>query len=443
MEISISKEALCLLKHLNDQGWEAYLVGGCVRDCVLGLTPDDWDITTSALPHQIKSALSGMRILDTGLKHGTVTAILDGKAFEITTYRTDGIYLDHRRPEQVSFTHSLKEDLARRDFTMNAMAYHPTYGIVDVFGGLDDLSHKTIRCVGTPAKRLQEDALRILRALRFASKLGFSIESTTAHAILKYKELLSVIAAERLQNELKKLLCGPYCATVFREFSGICFELFPEISPMLECQQNHPYHIYSVWEHTLHALEAIEPQLLLRLAMLFHDSGKPFTKTTDENGIDHFRGHAQHSVRVANNILHRLKFDRHTHEQTLKLIQYHDLPLTPTLPWVKRQLNRFGPETFLQLLSIHRADILAQHPSLKHRLAIVEQCRGLMEQILEQQQCFSLRHLAVNGHDLLSYGIPAGKQIGQILHQLLEAVIHGSCSNTKEDLLQYLCDHLQ
>lgn len=434
--ITIPKEVKFLLDQLHQHGWEAYVVGGCVRDSLLGKSPDDWDITTSALPLQTKEALPGIPVLDTGLQHGTVTAILNKKPFEITTYRTDGVYTDHRRPDQVTFTRSLQEDLARRDFTINALAYHPEQGLLDYFGGLEDLRQNILRCVGTPTQRFQEDALRIFRALRFASTLGFSMETATAQAALQQKSLLHHVAAERLQTELKKFLCGSDCEAVLRQFAPVLFEILPELSPMIDCTQHHPYHVYSVWEHTLHAVGAIEADPILRLTMLLHDSGKPAVKTTDENGIDHFYGHAASSMEIAESILRRLKFDHHTQERIPLLVKHHDLPLTPTIPWIKRKLNRFGTEVFSQLLSIHQADILAQNPALNHRVSMIEECRNLMAEILEQNQCFSIRHLAVNGHDLLDLGIPEGKEIGRILNQLLEAVIDGACENTRPSLLE-------
>ncbi|MCI9576370.1 MAG: CCA tRNA nucleotidyltransferase [Clostridiales bacterium] len=433
--ITIPKEAAFLLEQLHRHGWEAYVVGGCVRDSLLGKPPDDWDIATSALPQQTKASLPGIQVLDTGLQHGTVTAIFNNKPFEITTYRTDGIYTDHRRPDQVIFTSSLQKDLARRDFTINALAYHPEQGLLDYFSGLEDLHQKILRCVGSPTQRFQEDALRIFRALRFASTLGFSIEPATAQAALEQKSLLHHIAAERLQAELKKLLCGISCEATLRQFAPVLFEILPELSSMVDCQQHHPYHVYSVWEHTLHAMGAIEPDPILRLTMLLHDSGKPVVKTTDENGIDHFYGHATSSVGIAETALRRLKFDRHTRQRIPLLVKHHDLPLTPTIPWIKRQLNRFGTEVFSQLLSIHQADILAQNPALNHRISMIQECRDLMAEVLEQEQCFSIRHLAVNGHDLLNLGIPTGKEIGRILNQLLEAVMDGTCENTRQSLL--------
>lgn len=433
--IEIPKDIQFVLDRLNQHGHTAYIVGGCVRDALLHKTPNDWDITTSALPDAICAAFPELEKIDIGKQHGTIAVILNHAPIEITTFRIESDYLDHRHPSSVAFTEDLTKDLSRRDFTINAMAYHPKTGLVDCFNGVADLKQKIIRTVGDPNLRFKEDGLRILRGIRFASQLGFTIAPETQAAMETQKHLLQVISKERIQVELSKTLCADHCVPVLRENAAILFEILPELQPMVNFSQNTPYHCYDVWEHTLHAIENISADLTLRMTMLLHDSGKPHTYTEDENGMGHFPQHAKTSVVIAKEILSRLHYDRKTMEQVLLLVQHHDLVMLPEEKWIKRQLNRFGEETFLQLLAIHRSDTFAQSALCQPLLQIMDQCEEISREILAQAQCFQLRDLAVNGSDLSTLGVPKGKQIGVYLNKLLEAVIDGTLPNEKEQLL--------
>lgn len=433
--IAIPADIRLILDRLNENGFEAFVVGGCVRDALLAKEPNDWDVTTSALPEEICAVFPELEKIEIGKQHGTIAVILNHAPIEITTYRIESDYKDHRHPSSVSFTDDLTKDLSRRDFTINAMAYHPEKGLVDCFGGAADLERKIIRTVGDPNLRFDEDGLRILRGIRFASQLGFAIAPETQAAMINQKHLLQVISKERIQAELSKTLCAAHCVPVLRENAEIVFEIMPELRAMQGFAQNTPYHCYDVWEHTLHAMEAIAPDLTLRLTMLLHDSGKPHTYTEDENGVGHFPQHAKTSVVFAEEILSRLRFDRKTAEQVSLLVQHHDIVMIPEEKWIKRQLNRFGEETFLQLIDIHRSDTLAQSELCLPRLQVMDDCEAIAREILAQTQCFQLKDLAVNGRDLMTLGVPKGKQIGTYLNRLLEAVMDGSLPNEKETLL--------
>lgn len=433
--IAVPADIRFVLNRLNENGFAAYVVGGCVRDALLGKEPNDWDVTTSALPEEICAIFPEFEKIEIGKQHGTIAVILNREPVEITTYRIESDYKDHRHPSSVSFTGDLTKDLSRRDFTINAMAYHPEHGLVDCFGGVDDLKKAVIRTVGDPNLRFDEDGLRILRGIRFAAQLGFTIAPETQAAMIKQKHLLQVISKERIQSELSKALCAKHCVPVLRENAEIVFEIMPELRPMQGFQQNTPYHCYDVWEHTLHAMEHIAPDLTLRLTMLLHDSGKPHTYMEDENGVGHFPQHAKTSVVFAEEILTRLRFDKKTADQVSLLVQHHDIVMLPEEKWIKRQLNRFGAETFLQLIDIHRSDTLAQSERCLPRLQVMDDCEKIAREILSQDQCFQLRDLTVNGSDLIALGVPKGKQIGVYLNRLLEAVIDGTLPNEKEALL--------
>ena len=436
MKIELPEQVRFVISKLADCGYEANIVGGCVRDSILGLTPKDWDITTSALPQETERALAGCKLIETGLKHGTVTALINDLPLEITTYRVDGKYSDNRHPDSVTYTHSLKEDLARRDFTINALAYHEKHGVIDCFGGQQDIIKKRIRCVGEPDKRFKEDGLRILRALRFASVLGFDIDPVTADSIYKKKELLQNIAAERLSSELLKLICGINSEKILRKYPEVIGEFIPEILSMINFEQHNPYHIYDVWEHTIHSVSAIEAKPILRLAMLLHDIGKPGCYTLDKKGIGHFYGHPQKGSEIAATILKRLRLDNSTIKQVLTLVKYHDLPLTATPKWIKNKLNQFGEPTFRQLLLVQSADTKAHAPQALDHLEYLAKIETILNNVIAQEQCYSLNDLEVNGNDLIQIGITEGIQIGAILQQLLSAVIKESCLNEKPALLE-------
>lgn len=426
---------------LNGAGFEAFLVGGAVRDYARGHDPaQDWDITTNARPEQVKAVFSSHRLIETGLQHGTVTVLLDHMPLEITTYRVDGAYSDHRRPDAVHFTGSLREDLARRDFTMNALAYHPAVGLVDLVGGQADLAQGLIRCVGDPDRRFQEDGLRMLRALRFSATLELTIESHTGAAIHRNRALLDHIAAERVQVELTKLLCGARPAEVLRDFADVIAVPLPELVPLFGFDQRNPHHDKDVWEHTLAVVTNSPPDPVLRWAALLHDVGKPACFSLDTEGVGHFYGHAATSAALAEDILTRLKFDNGSKTRILQLVRHHDAPLAADPKAVKRLLNRHGPETVRQLIALHRADTLGQAALCLPRLATLDQVSALAEALLQEEACFSLRDLAVNGRDLLALGL-RGAAIGQALQLCLEAVMDEQVPNARGPLLALIQQH--
>ena len=437
MRIQVPEKANQVISVLTEAGFEAYVVGGCVRDAILGRTASDWDITTNARPEQVKALFP--RTVDTGLQHGTVTVLQGKEGFEVTTYRIDGEYLDGRHPEQVTFTPSLLEDLKRRDFTINAMAYNDKEGLVDAFDGLGDLERGQIRCVGNPGERFTEDALRILRAVRFSAQLGFGIEEKTRAALSEFAPRLSKVSAERIQTELVKLLVSPH-PEVFRTVweTGISAVILPEFDRCMETGQNNPHHCWSVGEHTLHALPFVEAQKTLRLAVLLHDIGKPLTRTTDAEGIDHFYGHAEKGAELAGRIMRRLKFDNDTRKRVVKLVQTHDdLQTGTTQRSVRRAVHRIGAEVFPDYLKIRRADIMAQNPEVREeKLGKLAEVEAVYQRILEEQNCLSLKDLAVTGKDLIEAGIEPGPELGRILNELLELVIEHPEYNTKEYLLE-------
>lgn len=419
-------------------GYEAYLVGGAVRDYVrenkLG---KDWDITTSALPEEVEQVFAGYRLIETGLKHGTVTVVIEGEPLEITTYRVDGSYSDHRRPDSVCFTRSLREDVERRDFTMNALAYNPSTGIVDLVGGFKDIEAKILRCVGDPDRRFQEDALRILRALRFASVYELEIEPATAEAAHKNKDLLKAIAAERIQVELTKMLCGSGIQEVLLEYADILAVVMPELEPMYGFEQHNPHHNSDVWNHTIKVVANAHADSVMRWTALLHDVGKPHCFSFDEQGVGHFFGHASKSTVIADELLQRLRFDNATRERITLLVKNHDTPLPVDEKGVKRLLNRLGSEAALQIVDIHRADTAGQHPDCSYRYAEFDEVKAIMQKMLDEQACFSVGNLAINGNDVLGKRL-RGKRVGETLQRTLNAVIDGEVLNEKDDLLAFV-----
>lgn len=435
MRITLPEHVTYILQTLNAAGYEGYAVGGCVRDVLLGRTPQDWDITTNARPLQVKELFR--RTVDTGLQHGTVTVMLDHVGYEVTTYRIDGEYEDGRHPKSVSFTGRLSDDLARRDFTINAMAYNEQNGLVDLFGGREDLERGVIRCVGDPVERFTEDALRMMRAIRFGAQLGFAIEPQTLRAVHLLAADIRKISAERIQTELLKTLTSahPDGVRLFYE-TGLSTCFLPELDAMMETPQNNPHHCYSVGEHTLHSLAYVEPDRVLRLAMLLHDVAKPLVHTTDEQGIDHFHGHPIEGEPLARQILRRLKLDNDTIRRVTQLVRWHDNnpPLTPRS--VRRAIHRVGAEQYPALFAVKRADILAQSDCQRQeKLRYVDAYEALYQEILREKQCLSVRGLAVDGADLIAAGVPQGREIGEQLNALLELVLERPECNTKEYLL--------
>ena len=426
------------LSMMENAGYEAFIVGGCVRDALMGIPPKDYDITTSALPEETKAVFREYRVIETGIQHGTVTVMMEGMPLEITTYRTEGTYSDNRHPDSVSFTTSLREDVARRDFTMNAIAYSPTRGLIDHFGGEADIRAGIIRCVGDPDTRFREDALRMMRGIRFASVLGFRIEENTAAAIRGNKERIPTVSAERIRVELTKLLCGVNVKNVLMDWWDVLGVVIPEILPMHNFDQKTPYHIYDVWEHTAVAVSETPPVTHLRLSAFLHVIGKPSSFFTDEKGIGHFYGHPAVSAEMAEKILARLKYDNVTRCRVITLVKEHDRIIEPTETAVKRALSRLTPEVFFNLLAIKRADNLAQSPNYRDRLETYEAIEAMAQDILEKNECISVAALAVNGNDLIALGMKPGKEIGEMLSHLLEQVIRGKLENEQEELLSYV-----
>lgn len=437
IKINVPQKAQYIIKTIEAAGFEAYAVGGCVRDSILGREPQDWDITTSARPDQVKSLFA--KTIDTGLQHGTVTVMLDKEGFEVTTYRVDGKYEDSRHPKEVTFTPCLEEDLKRRDLTINAMAYNDTKGLVDIFGGMEDIRKKMVRCVGDPGSRFREDALRILRAIRFSAQLGYTIEEETREAIAALAPTLSRISAERIQAELIKLITSPnpdYIRVAYE--TGVTKIFLPEFDRAMETPQNHPHHCYNVGEHILHSLTAVRADKVLRLAMLFHDIGKPEAMTVDGEGITHFHGHAQISANMAEDIMRRLRFDNDTSNRVCRLVLYHDHcnGIIPDIRIARRSVNKIGEDIFPMLLEVDRADIRAQSDYFRQeKLDNVDKWQQLFEQIQAESQCISLKTLAVTGSDLIAAGWKPGKEMGKILQNLLELVLEQPECNVKEYLL--------
>lgn len=429
-----------ILRVLNDNGYEAYVVGGCVRDMLLGKEPNDWDICTNAKPAQVAQCFLsyGYRIIETGLKHGTITVIANNIPYEITTYRVDGPYSDGRRPDSVEYVDSLYEDLSRRDFTINAMAYHPIKGLIDYFNGQQDLKNGIISCVGDSDERFKEDALRILRALRFASTLGFRLDSKTAESVHRLRSLLlSSVAYERINKELCKLLMGDAVKDVLLEYSDVIATFIPEIIPCIGFKQNNPYHIYDVWEHTANSVSNAVCNLNVRLALLFHDISKPQCYIPSKDGIGQYPKHPEISKEIANAVMKRLRFDKETISTVSVLIAYHDVDIKAREKNARRWLNKIGYSAFQMLIFVKVADIKAQNRQFaSERLKELNKVCTCIEKVVQQQQCFQLKDLAINGNDLIKMGMKEGKEIGKTLRYLLDLVIDGIVENDKERLLE-------
>ena len=472
---TVPAPALAAINRLREAGFAAYLVGGCVRDALLGREPGDWDVTTAALPEQTEAVFAGERIIETGLKHGTVTVLLEETdcrdqcahwsrndtnrtvlPLEITTFRTEAGYADHRHPDAVAFTPSLTEDLARRDFTINAMAWAPEdhlirpsvrtgalspqgEGLVDPFGGRADIDSRLIRCVGDPYARFNEDALRILRALRFAAQLGFALDPATAAAAYALRDTLELVSRERIAAELTKLLCGPDARRVLTEYWEILAVPLPELAPMAGLDQRCKYHCWDVLGHSAAAVEAVPPEKLLRWAALLHDVGKPACFTVDESGRGHFHGHAKVGGPLARELLTRLRFDRDTVNRVSALVELHDYPIDPPdgspERAIRKLIGKLGEEDFFRLLDLKRADALAHHPDYRGRTAACDRMEALARELLAQPPCFTAKDLAVNGNDLLALGFPRGPELGKALNALLEKVLSGELPNEREALL--------
>lgn len=434
--MNVPQDIMELGKCLEKAGFEWVIVGGCVRDALLGKTPHDYDLATSARPEEMKWVFAGCKVFETGIAHGTLTVLTRERSVEITTYRIDGEYKDGRHPEGVMFSSSLKEDLARRDFTVNALAFHPENGLFDFFGGQEDLKNGIIRCVGDADTRFHEDGLRILRALRFASVLEFQIEEETARAIHENYALLEHISRERIWEELKKLLSGKNAAKILREYADVFFFVMPCLASMKDFPQKNPHHIYDVWEHTLVCVEHTPPDPYLRLAALFHDSGKPETFSEDEMGIGHFYAHAKVSAEKAHSFLCGIKAEGEARRTIPSLVEDHDRQFGDSEKALRRFAGKKGIPYARNVLSLKRADISAQAPHLhEERFRKIAAWERLLDRLEEEHACLTLRDLQINGQDLMKLGVPAGKQIGEILNRILEEVTDGDLPNEKEILM--------
>ena len=433
--IRIPEQVSTILAKLQESGYEAYIVGGCVRDALLGREPNDWDITTSALPMDVKRIF--VKTVDTGLQHGTVTVLAGGKGYEVTTYRVDGVYEDGRHPKAVTFTPSLREDLQRRDFTINAMAYREPGILVDLFGGQKDLADGVIRAVGDPVQRFSEDALRILRAIRFSAQLGYRIEDETLRAASELAVNLRKISAERIRVELEKTITSDHPALLRTAYeAGITAMFLPEFDQCMETRQNNPHHCYTVGEHILKSMELIRNDRILRLTMLLHDVGKPACLTTDEQGIDHFYGHQEVSASMAQAILKRLKYDNDTIRKVVKLVRCHDMQIRLTAPAVRKAVVKIGEDLFPLFLEVKQADLLAQSTYQREdKQEILDEVKRLYAQIIDRGDCLNLKHLAVNGSDLVRMGVRPGREVGDILARMLNDVLDVPSHNDKDYLL--------
>lgn len=436
MQIRLPDKVHRIISTLEEAGYEAYAVGGCVRDSILGREPNDWDITTSAKPEETKRLFP--RTIDTGIRHGTVTVMLDKEGFEVTTYRIDGDYEDGRHPKEVTFTASLEEDLKRRDFTINAMAYNERCGLVDIYGGLEDMAAGVIRCVGDAGERFTEDALRMMRAVRFSAQLGYGIDKATQDAVIMLAPSLQRISAERIQTELIKLVISPhpdYLRTAYE--TGITAQVLPEFDLCMETPQNNPHHCYNVGEHILHSMLAVEADKVLRLGMLFHDIGKPQTMTVDEKGITHNKKHPAVGAQMTRKILRRLKFDNDTTDKVVKLVLYHDQEIGMTQYGVRRAMNRMGEDIFRMMFAVRRADVSAQSDyEREEKLKKLSYIEELYEEICSRGDAVNLKDLAINGTDLIAQGMQPGKEIGAVLQKLLEKVLEDPSCNTPEKLIE-------
>lgn len=438
MKINLPNNVKRIIETLENAGFEAYAVGGCVRDSILGREPNDWDITTSAKPLETKALFK--RTFDTGIQHGTISVLLDKEIYEVTTYRIDGEYEDARHPKEVTFTASLEEDLLRRDFTINAMAYNDRVGLVDLYDGLKDIENKVIRCVGNPYDRFSEDALRIMRAVRFASQLDYTIEEKTATAVRELAENLQKISAERIQVELVKILTSDHPEYIEKAWElGITKVIVPEFDEAMECEQNNPNHAYSVGVHTINVMKGLPNDKILRLSGFFHDLGKVRTKETDDKGIDHFRNHPEASAAIAKAVFQRLKFDKDTEIKVCRLVSHHDWARDAKPEHIRRCINVIGEDLFPLIFTFNRADYKGQgNYNLEKKLLHVDELEKAYNDVVLKNECVSLKTLAVTGKDLIKEGIEPGPELGTILASMLSEVLDDPSKNNREYLLSLI-----
>lgn len=439
--IEVPAPVYFIIQELEKCGHEAYMVGGCVRDSVLGRKPHDYDICTSATPDEILQAFPYEEIIPSGLQHGTVTILINKEPFEVTTYRIDGDYSDNRRPDNVIFTKNLVEDLRRRDFTINAMAYNPKTGLIDPFNGMEDIKYKKIRCVGSAEDRFNEDALRILRAIRFEAQLNFAGLPETMFEIERQYERLKNISIERINSEFCKIVVSKQFYVELVLYPNVFSLFIPELKDLIGFQQNNPYHAYDVFDHTVHAIEKCESDdLVVRLAVFFHDFGKPHSYQDGEDGIRHFKGHGKVSAEITDSIMKRLRFDNETRNNVVELVYYHDATFEVGNKYIKRWLNKIGEKQFRRLLEVRKADIKGQKPDYeKSRIEKINNIEIILEEILQEQECFSLKDLAVNGNDVKkTMSLKEGKDVGYWLSEILKRVIDGELKNNRDDLIYWM-----
>ena len=434
MFFSLTQGITFALKRLESCGFSAYLVGGCVRDFILGKFPDDFDITTSAYPDEICKVFEDKKLVLNGMKHGTVAVVIEGELVEITSFRLDGKYINHRHPESVSFTRSLEEDLKRRDFTINAMAYSPSEGIIDLNGGMKDIENRIIRCVGKPGERFDEDALRILRALRFSCKLDFEIEGNTVQAMHEKIGFTKAVSQERKTIELNKFMLGQNPAGLLRKYPYLFFELIPNISQMFHCPQKSYYHCYDVWEHSLHALEYSRPTLANRWAALYHDSGKPAAISYDEDGTTHFAGHEAISVRLVDEAFDILKQKKSLKKRVLELVRYHDTRFNKNL--VQYYLAQLGEECFFELMELQRADLLAHAEHIAKNEPQIDALIAHARSLIENKAVLSMSDMQINARTLIDNGFKKDKNLGLTLNRLFQLVLLNEIENEPEALLK-------
>ncbi len=436
-DYSITQNVNLAIEALMSAGFKTYLVGGCVRDSLLGIEPHDYDLTTDATPGEVKDVFKGYAVIDTGIKHGTVTLLVNHEQIEITTFRTETGYSDYRHPDNVEFTKDIKKDLARRDFTINAIAYNPETGYCDPFGGCEDLAANTLKCVGNPDERFREDPLRILRAVRFSAVYGFIIDPEAEASMHKNRALISELSAERIRGEIEQILLSKGVYNALMKYPDIIAVSIPEIEPMVGFDHKSKYHIYDVYEHTAKVVEHVEARPELRWAALLHDVAKPLCFSEDERG-GHFYGHEEQSAEIARDIFNRLKFDNHTKDEACFVIERHMLQIEPTEKSVKRALRRFGEDKIRNVLCIMKAETFAQAESLfAKRNKKYNEIEILVDKIVEEESCFSLRDLSIKGNDLIDLGYK-GPEIGRILDALLDEVVEGKVENKREELIKEL-----
>ena len=424
-----------ILERIERAGFEAFVVGGCVRDHLMGMTPHDFDITTSATPKETENIFADCRVIETGIKHGTVTVLYKGISTEITTFRVDGGYSDGRHPDSVSFSRNIEDDLSRRDFTMNGIAYNPKLGFVDPFGGREAIERGIIRCIGDPNKRFGEDALRVVRALRFSATLGFPIEEETARAMLSHKKDLRKVSVERIFTELKRLICGKDVRRVLMEFSEVFAAIIPPLGAEIGYDQGSKYHDSTLYEHTARAVEAAPDTVEMRLAMLFHDIGKPACRTEDDNGECHYYGHSDISARMTDEILRALKCDNALRERVVEIVRYHDIPVDTSRKYIRRQLAKHGAEVFADIMAAHIADDSAKREFCRDRIPKAREVIAIAAEISEEKPCFSVKMLEISGNDLKDI-VPPSPLMGRILTKLFEEVVDEKLPNEKSALLK-------